>query len=53
MINQTNIKIVLTVLLFMVGGYYIQYSLSHGLIKANIQMSEVMADNAACTSGCK
>jgi len=45
MIKNTNLKIFLTVLLFIVGGYYIHYSLDNGLIKANIKMSDVMADN--------
>ena len=50
MINNTNIKIFLTLILFIIGGFYIHYSLDHGLIKANIKTSKVMADCPGCDS---
>lgn len=44
MISNVNIKIFLTIVLFIIGGYYIQYSVNNGLIKADIETLQVNAD---------
>jgi hypothetical protein len=44
MITNTSLKIFLTIVLFTVGAYYINFAISNGYIKASIKASEVAAD---------
>jgi hypothetical protein len=49
MIDQVKLKIFFTVVLFVVGGLFIHYSIDNGNIKATIEPSQVMADAAVVT----